>query len=180
MDCYVDDSNDLDIILIEYSNLYFKELTYYGTSKNEHMLLLLSLGSKLNVLEKTLIDKYYNKYISEYKNDKLSKYNMEKIIFGTTNIINNMVRLWVLNHIDIDEYEFKSRYLVGCLENFVNKIILPIEDEMENILNLNKIFKINNSFDHFIKFISLNQNKFLSQKKVDKLNKFIKILNDIS
>jgi len=54
---------------------------------------------------------------------------------------------------------------------------LPIEDEMKNILNLNKIFTINHSFDHFIKFILSNQNKFSSKKNADKL---IKILNDIS
>lgn len=179
MSCYEIDSNDFDMILIEYSNLYLKELTYYGTSNNEHMLLLINLGSKLNILEKTLIDKHYNKYVSEYKKDEISKYYMKKIIFSVANVINKMVRLWILNHIDNEEHEFKSRYLVGCLENFVNKIISPIEEEYKKIFNQGEIFFTNYSFDHLIKFISLNKNKFTSKIKIDKLNEFIKILNSI-
>ena len=177
------DYNDYDLILIKFSNLYLKELTYYGTSKNEHMLQLLNLGSKLNILEKTIFDEYYNKFVSDYETNEISKYYLIKTIFDVTNIINRMVRLMVLNKVDASESEYKSRYMIGCLENFVNKIIQPIDinhSELENILKKNTIFTINHKLDYLSEFIQFNQNKFTSKKKIDKLNKFIKILNNIN
>ena len=45
-----------------------------------------------------------------------------------------MIVLFVSNQINTEEYYYKSRYLIGCIENYVNKIIEPIENKLEHII----------------------------------------------
>jgi predicted Zn-dependent protease len=88
-----------------------------------------------------------------------------------------MVSLWIDNNIKCDEFELKNRYLIGMLENYVEKFICPIFSNLQLIISQNKIFKIEHSLDNFKYFINLNKNKFTSKKKIYQLEKFIQILN---
>ena len=171
---------DLDLILNKYVDYYLKELTFYGSSKTELMLMLIGLSQELNLVEKNIINNYYNLYVEFVKKDinDPNKYYFLKIFFTLTNLIIKMAMLWVLNNFDTEEFEYKSRYLVGAIENFVEKILLPIDSNLNLFLNSNKIFKLENSVSHLKKFIELNKNKFTSQEKILKLNKLLHLLDN--
>ena len=48
MSYFETNNNDLDYILIKYTEYCLSELNKYGSSKTEEMLLILSLGQQLN------------------------------------------------------------------------------------------------------------------------------------
>jgi hypothetical protein len=177
--------NDLELILVKYKDLYLKELTYYGTSKTDKMFMLINLGQKLSSIEKNIIENFYNNYVkivlNDFKNPNI--YYLQKILFVSINIIINMVMLWILNESsgagsesESDEFEYKSRYLVGSIENFVEKIIIPIETILKTIFSLNKTFKLEYPISYLKKFIIINKNKFTSKEKINKLESFIKLI----
>ena len=171
---------DLDLMLNKYVEYYLRELTFYGSSKTELMMMLIGLGQELNLLEKNIINNYYNLYVEIVKKDINDPqiYYFLKIFFTSLNLIIKMTMLWVSNKLDTEEFEYKSRYLVGSIENFVEKILLPVYLDLNSILNSNKIFKLENSILHLKKFIKLNKNKFTSREKILKLNKLIHILDN--
>jgi len=171
---------DLDIILNKYVEYYLRELTFYGSSKTELMLMLIGLGQELNLMEKNIIDNYYDMYIEFIKIDKDDQhiYYLLKIFFTLTNLIIKMTRLWVSNKLDTEEFEYKSRYLVGAIENFIEKILFPVYSNLDSILNSNKFFKLENPISYLKKFIELNKNKFTSREKILKLNKLLDLLNN--
>ncbi len=43
------------------------------------------------------------------------------------------------NKINTEEKHYKSRYLIGCIENYLKKIIKPIETDLEHIVKSNNI-----------------------------------------
>lgn len=173
--------DDLDLILDKYVKYYLKELTFYGTSKTEKMLMLIHIGQELNLVEKNIINNYYNKYIDHVKKDVNNPniYYLQKIFFRLINLIIQMTMLWVSNKLETEEFEYKSIYLVGAIENFVEKIMFPIDSNLNKIFNSNKIFKLENSTSYLKKFIELNKNKFTSREKILKLNKLFNLLDNI-
>jgi hypothetical protein len=77
----VDSENDLFMIIIKYEELYLKELTYYGTSDINKMFLLISIGQLISNLENNILENFYNRYITETKN------NINSLSRGTFDII---------------------------------------------------------------------------------------------
>ncbi len=55
MSAYEIDENDLDIFLIEYENLYIKELTHYGTIELINMAILLETSLELQKMDDDLL-----------------------------------------------------------------------------------------------------------------------------
>ena len=82
------ENNDIDLILIKYTDNYLKELTYYGTSKIEQMTMLINFGQELNQMEKTIFEKYYNYYVKLVLDDISDPniYYVHKIFYSTTTI----------------------------------------------------------------------------------------------
>ena len=180
MSCFDIDKNDIDFILIKYTEFYLKELNYYGSSKTEQMLLLIGLGQELNQLEKNIFDNYCY-YVKLVRKEILDPniYYLHKIFFVSTNLITKMTMFWISEKRKTEELNYKSRYLIGSLENYVDKVIIPIESELKNILDSNKIFKLEYSTDYLKQFIEKNKNKFTSKKKVSKLNYLINLLEKL-
>jgi hypothetical protein len=172
------DENDLSMMIIKYEQLYLKELTYYGTSDTNQMFLLISIGQLISKLENNIIEKYYNPFIVEIKkNYHIPEiYYLQKVLFSSFDIVVKMVSLIVENKIDCDEFEFKNRYMIGMVENFVEKFINPISAEINYIVTNNKIFRIENSINNLKKFINQNKNKFTSKEKIVQLEKFMRIM----
>ena len=174
----VDNENDLSMMIVKYEELYLKELTYYGTSDTNQMFLLISIGHLISKLENNILEKFFNQYVDEIKKNYhiLEIYYLQKILFCSFDIIIKMVSLLVENKIICDEFEFKNRYLIGMLENFVEKFINPISSQMNFIITSNKVFKIENSINNLKKFINQNKNKFTSKEKIAQLERFMKII----
>lgn len=180
MSCFEVVNDDLDLILIKYVEYYLKELTFYGSSKPEQMILLIGLGQELNIIEKNIIENY-NHYIQFVKKDinNPNIYYLLKIFFTFINLIIHMTMLLKLNKVETEVFEYKSRYLIGLIDNFVEKIVLPIDFDLKKILYSNKIFKLENSTSYLKKFIESNNNKFTSREKILKLNKLLNFLDNI-
>jgi hypothetical protein len=178
----ISDNDDIDMILIKYTESYLKELNYYGSSKTKQLLLLLGLSSEISQMEKKIFNTYDN-YVSLVLNDITNPniYYLHKIFFVSTNLIIKMIMFYVmvLEQTDTEEFIYKSKYLVGSLENYIDKIIVPIESELKNILDSNKIFNLEYSTKYLKEFIKINKNKFNSKKNIYKLNNLINILDNI-
>jgi hypothetical protein len=174
------DNNDLSLLLVKYKDLYLKELTYYGTTDTEQMFILISIGQEVTRLENILVEQYYDKFVKEFLSNvavhNMDLYYVQKILFSCFDILVNMVMLWVSNLKDSEEFEYKSRYLVGCVENFIDKILNPIISKLNMIMLTNKTFQIDISTSSLKKFISINKNKFSSKEKLKKLDLFIKLI----
>lgn len=175
----IDNENDLCMMIIKYDELYMKELTYYGTSDTNQMFLLISIGQLISKLENNILEKYYNLYVNETRKNIHSPeiYYLHKILYSSFDLVLKMISLWIENKVKCEEFEFKNRYLIGMLENYVEKFICPILPNLQLIISYNKIFKIENSLSNLKKFINLNKNKFTSKEKINQLEKFIRILN---
>lgn len=175
MNCFEVADNDLDIILIKFTDYYLKELTYYGSSKTDQMMMLITMGEELGIIEKNIIDNYYNYYVGTIINDITDPniYYVRKILFTFTNMIIKMIVLFVSNETNTEEYHYKSRYLIGCVENYVNKIIEPIENKSEHIIGSNKIFKFNYPLMYIKNYIETNKTLFTSRDKFEKLKKIV-------
>jgi hypothetical protein len=175
----VDNENDLSMMIIKYEELYLKELTYYGTSDSNQIFLLISIGQSISKLENNIIENYYNLYINQTKINVYCPeiYYLHKILFNSFDIVLKMISLWVENKVECEEFEFKNRYLIGMLENYIEKFICPIIPNLQLIISNNKIFKIEHSLNNLKKFININKNKFTSKEKINQLEKFIRILN---
>ena len=106
----------------------------------------------------------------------INLYNIQKILFNSFDIILTMVMLWVTNIKDSEEFEYKSRYLVGSIENFIEKILNPIISKLNLIILTNKTFKIETDIHHLKKFIIINKNKFTSKEKLKKIDLLIKLI----
>ena len=175
-------NNDLSIILVKYEELYIKELTYYGTSETEQMFMLINIGQEVSKLENKIIEEFYNKYVNKVneniKNPEI--YNLQKILFNSFNIILTMVMLYMVNKTNKtnnEDFEFKNRYLIGLVENFVEKFINPISSNLNFIISNNKIFKIEYPINNLKKFINLNKHKFTTKEKINQLERFIRLLS---
>lgn len=181
MNCFEVVDDDLDIVLIKYTDYYLKEFTYYGSSKTEQMMMLITMGQKLNIIEKNIINNYYNYYVSIIINDITDPtiYYIQKILFTLTNMIIKMIVLFASNEINTEEYHYKSIYLIGCVENYVNKIIEPIETKLKHIISSNTIFKLNYPLVYIKNYIETNKTLFTSREKIEKLNKIIILFNNI-
>jgi hypothetical protein len=173
------ENNDLCLILIKYKELYLKELTYYGTSETEQMFMLINLGQEISKLENNIINKYYTKFTENVNQNNTDPniYNLQKILYSSFNTLLLMTMLWIVNKRDTEEFEYKSRYLVGSIENFVDKFINPLSNILNLIISSNKIFKIENNIDNLKKFIMLNKHKFTSKEKIKQLENFISLIN---
>lgn len=182
MDYFEAANDDFDLELIKFSNYYLNELTHFGTSKNERMMMLISMGQELTVMEKNIIDNHYNYYVDMIIKDISDPniYYVQKILYIFTNIILRMIVLFVSNETNTDEYYYKSMYLIGCIENYINKIIEPIETKLEYIIKTNKIFKLDYPTTYFKKYIETNKSIFTSRDKFEKLNKVIKFFENNS
>lgn len=176
----VDNENDLSIMIIKYEELYLKELSYYGTSETTQMFLLISIGQLISKLENNIVEKFYNKYIIEIKKNINNPeiYYLQKILFGSFNIVLKMITLWIECKINCEEFEFKNRYLIGMLENFIDKFITPIYSSLNLIIENNKTFKTECQIYYLKKFIAQNKNKFTSKEKIIQLEKLIKLINN--
>jgi len=177
MNCFEIDDDDLDIILIKFTNYYLKELTYYGSSKTEQMIMLITMGQELSTIEKNIINNYYNYYVEIIMKDITNSniYYVQKILFAFTNMIIQMIVLFVSNETNTEEYHYKSRYLIGCVENYINKIIEPIENKLIHIIRTNKIFELNYPLVYIKNFIKINKTVFTSRDKFEKLNKVVRL-----
>ncbi len=180
MNIYNTDNNDIDMILIKYTESYLKELNYYGSSKPEQMLMLISLGSEINQIEKNIFNIYDNCVeLVLIDNTNPNIYYLNKIFYELTNLILKMIKFWVSEYKDTEEFNYKSRYLIGSLENYIEKIVVPIESNLKSILGSNKIFKLNNETKYIKEFIKINKNKFTSKEKIYSLNNLLNILDNI-
>lgn len=177
MNCFEVVDNDLDIALIKFTDYYLKELTYYGSSKTKQMMMLITMGQELCTIEKNIIDNYYNYYVSTIINDITDPniYYIQKILFTFTNMIVKMIVLFVSNETNTEEYHYKSRYLIGCVENYINKIIEPIETKLKHIIGSNKIFKLNYPLVYIKNYIETNKTLFTSRDKFVKLNEVVRL-----
>ena len=175
----VDYDNDLLMMIIKYEELYLKELTYYGTYDTNQMFLLINIGQSISKLENNILEKYYNLYVNEIRKNIHNPeiYYLHKILYSSFDLVLKMISLWIENKVECDEFEFKNRYLIGMLENYVEKFICPIIPNLQLIISNNNIFKIEHSLNNLKKFINLNKNKFMSKEKINQLEKFIRILN---
>ena len=181
-----DDNNELCLILIleKYYLLCIKELTYYGTSDTNQMFFLISIGQELSRLENKITQEYWNYYIDNMTTEpteltKLTEpniYYLRKILFEIFNTLLLMITLWIENKKESEEFEYKSRYLVGYIENFIDKFINPILPKLKLLVCSNKIFKTEYSLANLKKFIILNKNKFTNSNRLVQLDKFIKTL----
>ena len=174
----VDNQNDLSMMITKYEELYLKELTYYGTSDMNQMIMLMSIGQIILKLENNILENYYNPYVSKVKkNSHISEiYYLQKILFCSFNIIIKMVSLFVENKTNSFELEFKNKYLVDMLENYVEKFIEPILKNIDFIVSTNKVFELENPVNNLEKFINQNKNNFESEEKIMILEKIIKIM----
>ena len=172
-------NNDLSIMIINYEELYLKELTYYGTTDTNQIFLLLSISNLIIKIEDNIIKNFYNPYINNIKNNinNPNIYNLHKILFNIFNIILQMITLIITNDNKSYEFQFKKDYLIEVIENYIEKFICPILPNLQLIISYNKIFKVEHSIQNLKKFIELNKNKFSSKEKIYYLEKFIKILN---
>ena len=177
MSCFESTNDDFDLELIKFSNYYLNELTHYGTSKTEYMMTLISIGQELNIIEKNIIENYYNYYVENVMKDIKDPniYYMQKILFTFTNIILQMIELFMSNEANTEEYHYKSMYLIGCVENYINKIIEPIETKFKYIIKSNTIFKLNYPLTYFKKYIEIYKSKFTSKDKFEKIKKVIEL-----
>lgn len=177
MICFESTDNDFDLELIKFSNYYLNELTLYGTSKTEHMMTLISIGQELNTIEKNIIDNHYNHYVEIVMKNIADPniYYLQKILFTFTNIILQMVGLFVSNEANTEEYKYKSIYLIGCVENYINKIIEPIEIKLKYVIKSNTIFKLYNPLIHLKKYILTYKSKFTSEDKFKKIKKVVEL-----
>jgi hypothetical protein len=175
------DNNDLDYILIKYTEYCLLELNKYGSSKTGEMLLILSLGQQLNKIEKNIFDNYYNNYVELVLNDitDTNIYYLQKILFTITNLIIKMIIFYIFSIKKTEETKYKLRYIIGSLENYIEKVIIPIETELKNILYNNTIFKLDYSIKYLREFIEKNKNKFSSIEKINKLNNLLNFFDDI-
>lgn len=175
----VDSENDLFIMVVKYEELYLKELTYYGTSDSNQMFLLISIGQLISKLENKIVEDFYNPCVKQTRININSPeiYYLHKILYSSFDIVLKMISLWIENKVDCEEFEFKNRYLIGMLENYIEKFICPIIPNLQLIISNNKIFKIENSLGNIKKFINVNKNKFMSKEKINQLEKFIRMLN---
>jgi hypothetical protein len=87
-----------------------------------------------------------------------------------------MVSLFVENKTNSFELEFKNKYLVDMLENYVEKFIEPILKNIDFIVSTNKVFGLENPVNNLEKFINQNKNNFESEEKIMILKKIIKIM----
>lgn len=174
----VDNENDLCMMIIKYEELYLKELCYYGSSDTNQMFLLISIGQTISKLENNIIEKFYTPFLSEVKKNINSPetYYVQKVLFSSFDIVVKMISLWIEGKINCEEFEFKNRYLIGMLENFVEKIITPVFHHLNLIISNNKIFKIEYPINNLKKFIAHNKNKFTSKDKLSQLEKFIRLM----
>lgn len=175
----IDNDYDIDMTLIKYTENYLKELNYFGTSKTEQMLLLISLGSEISQIEKYIFDSYDN-YVKLVLNDENDSniYYLHKIFFASTNLIIKMIKFWILEQKNTKEFNYKLIYLIGSLENYIDNVIEPIESKLQNIVCSNNFFKLDNSTKYLKQFINMNKNNFSSKNKIQLLNKLINILNN--
>lgn len=184
MSCYdIDGDNDIDLMLINYSDYYLEELTYYGSSKIDQLVTLIGLADKLNLTEKN-VSNYYLECVKLINQDITNPnvYLVGKIFFFTTNLIIKMIMLYLLSEKNnsSEEFDYKLRYLVGGFENYIEKFVCPIENELATIINsANKIFRLEYPIQYLKKFIMLNKNKFMSKEKLNLSNKLINLLNNI-
>jgi hypothetical protein len=178
MNIFEVNTNDLSLLLTRYKDLCLKELTYYGTSDTDQMLILIRIGQEISRLENIIVEDHYNLYVRNVFNDKTNSniYYLQKILFDSFDIVNRLVNLWMINKKNSEEFDFKSRYLVGWIENFVDKFLTPVNSLLDYIVLTNKFYKPFENIDNLKKFIILNKNKFSNKEKISKLDKFIKLL----
>jgi hypothetical protein len=174
----VDNESDLSMMITKYEELYLKELSYYGTSDTNQMFLLISIGQTISKLENNILEKYYGPSVIEIKkNYNIPEiYYLQKILFCSFNVVLKMVSLLIENKNECEEFEFKRRYLIGMIENFVEKFIEPISSQMNFIIKSNKIFQMENPINNLKKFINQNKNKFTFKEKIVLLEKFMRIM----
>lgn len=177
MSCFEAVDNDFDLELIKFSNYYLNELTHYGSSKTKHMMTLITMGQELTAMEKNIIDNHYSHYVNMVKKNTVDPniYYVQKILYVFTNIISRMIVLFVSNETNTEEYHYKSMYLIGCVENYISKIIEPIETKLKYVISSNKIFKLDYPLTYLKKYIEVNKTKFTSREKFKKINEIIKL-----
>ncbi len=188
MNFFIEKNNDdLDLLLIDYTESYLRELT--TMSMFDHPLTTIELSQKITAMEKNIINNHYKKYIQTVKiNIKDPNiYQLHKIFFTFTNVILRMMMLYISNMNNYDKSVMdtkqdsifhKREYLICILENYIDIIIEPLGPNLNKILNLNKIFKIENSTSYIKKFIELNNNSFSTKTKMYKLKKLLNYLDD--
>lgn len=170
--------DDIELSLIMYKDLYLKEFTYYGSSKFDKMLILLNLVQELTILENNIINNFYNYYVQIILSDisNPNSYYLLSIIYGIFNIILQMVILISENKSNNEYDDYKLRYLIASIENFITKIIEPIESKLKSILELNKNFQLENSISYLKNFIEKHKIKFINKNKIKKLELFIELI----
>lgn len=170
--------NDLSLLLIRYKDLYLKELTYYGTTETDQMFILINVGQEISRLENIIVETHYKTYIKKVQADLTNPnmYYLQKILFESFDIVNCLTMLWMINKSNSEEFEYKSRYLVGSIENFVDKFMDPIDLILKQVVCSNKIYKIKKEQLVLLKkFLIINKNKFSNPHKINRLEKFIKL-----
>lgn len=182
----VDWQNDLDMFMIRYEELYMKELSYYGSTfetNTQQIGILIQVGTELSRLEKILINNYYNVFLNSIKEHNLTPdmnlYYLQKIIYYSTDIILRMLELLFENKNKLSrEYlEYKNRYMIGLVENFVEKFLNPLENIDSFIIKTNNIFQTSYSINNLKKFVGLNKHKFMNKTNITKLETFAKLIN---
>lgn len=183
----INDNEDFDLELIKFNDYYLKELTYYGSSKNEQLLMLMCIGQTISVMEDNIINNYYKHYVKAVLADinDPNIYCLKQIIYTFTNMIIKMVMLYEtnktnktnkINGLNDETLTYKLMYLIGCVENYINKIIDPIESKLDEIFLSQNVFKLDYPIVYLENFVDANKNNFTSKEKFFKFKIIIKIL----
>ncbi len=177
MDIFETNASNLSLLLIKYKDLYLTELTYYGTPHTTQMFILIQVGQEISRLENIIVENYYNLYVKHVLNDKKNSniYYLQKILFNSFDVVNRLANLLISNK-NIDEFDYKSKYVISSIENFIDKFLIPIDLLLNYIVMTNKSNNTFENIDIFKKFIISNKNKFSNKEKFNKLHKFIKLL----
>ncbi len=184
MSAYEIDENDLDIFLIEYENLYIKELTHYGTIELINMAILLETSLELQKMDDDLLTNYYEKYLeqilNDFENSSIELYYVHKIIYFVIDIILKMTELLYdnANNITLQIYSSKIGYFIGMAESFVNRLLEPLGKSTEKIMKLNKTFYISDSgrINNLKKIIAKNKHMFYNKKTPVLIENLIKMI----
>lgn len=179
--------NQLEDLIGNYSKLYLKQLTYYGSDNHEYVSELIPLGQSVLKLEKIIIEEYYNPMINNNINNNnncdfnCENYYLEKIILGFFEIIIKMCSMMMNNYMNISQIQIiiKNKFIIGFIENFIKKIINPIIINENSILqpiqSIHPILPNNTDLSNLNDFITKNKNNF-KQNEIILFDKFIQLI----
>ena len=186
-------------ILEKYRQSYLKELSFYksyffGTYNLSQQMEMAIFSQELTKLENKLLNEYYNIYTNKISNSiNMTNSNIELfwtqyILFNVYELVLQMANLKMSTHdktllkpthkFDLSvSYDNNTFYMIGMFENFIDKFIKPLENNLEFIISNAKStgFNISCSSNYLVDFIEFYEKIFSNEEKIAKLKKFIEL-----